>query len=34
MDQTKITRILHLIVLLSGNRFYTVDELATEPQPR
>ena len=30
MDQPKITRILRLIVLLSGNRIYTVDELAEE----
>ena len=30
MDQPKITRILRLIVLLSGNRIYTVDELAAE----
>lgn len=30
MDQPKISRILRLIVLLSGNRIYTVDELAAE----
>ena len=30
MDQPKIERILRLIVLLSGNRIYTVDELAAE----
>ena len=30
MDQPKITRILRLIVLLSGNRIYMVDELAAE----
>ncbi len=32
MDQPKITRILRLIVLLSGNRIFTVDELAKELQ--
>ena len=32
MDQPKIARILRLIVLLSGNRIYTVDELAEELQ--
>ena len=32
MDQPKISRILRLIVLLSGNRIYTVDELAAELQ--
>ena len=32
MDQPKISRILRLIVLLSGNRIYTVDELAEELQ--
>ena len=30
MNQPKIQRILRLIVLLSGNRIYTVDELAEE----
>ena len=30
MDQPKISRMLRLIVLLSGNRIYTVDELAEE----
>lgn len=30
MDQPKISRILRLIVLMSGNRIYTVDELAAE----
>ena len=30
MDQAKIQRVLRLIVLLSGNRIYTVDELAAE----
>ena len=31
MDQPKISRILRLIVLLSGNCIYTEDELAAEP---
>lgn len=30
MDQPKISRILRLIVLMSGNRVYTVDQLADE----
>ena len=30
MDQPKISRILRLIALMSGNRIYTVDELAKE----
>lgn len=30
MDQPKISRMLRLIVLLSGNRLYTIDELAAE----
>lgn len=30
MDQPKISRILRLIVLMPGNRIYTVDELAAE----
>ena len=30
MDQPKISRMLRLIVLLSSNRIYTVDELAAE----
>ena len=32
MDQPKISRMLRLIVLLSGNRIYMVDELAAELQ--
>ena len=32
MDQPKISRMLRLIVLLSSNRIYTVDELAAELQ--
>jgi len=30
MDQPIISRILRLIVLMPGNRIYTVDELAAE----
>lgn len=30
MDQPKISRILRLIAMMSGNRIYTVDELAAE----